>query len=757
MSDPGNYSEFFSEQNIIPDPGASGEVHEITAWTDITGKPTTLAGFGITDAQPLDSELTAIAALTTTAFGRGLLTETDASTTRTTLGATTVGGNLFTLTNPGAITFLRLNADNTVSTLTASAFRTAAGLEIGTNVLAYDADLSTLAGRLTWAGSDLTISTTNIALDGAMSAGTFTGSGTGLTSIPAEQLTGDIDDARLDDGLQQLAYEALAETYFATVTVDVTERQRINQCLKTLDDAGLLDDLVDAAFLRTGQTNAALQSLKLATPTITSAPVLRGDGLKFDGTDDIVRWTVADTKTGSVAVSYQGAATGQGGNANIFTLCAAAGLTTAANISLGYSSASGLYYTRQGGTVTTSSSIGGSGSALGMSSNDSWHHTFIGTNDNAASPTIKGYIDGVLLLTDSSGLTQVTSAITTFAIGARPLTSNTEDIFNVGKYMAWMIFSKVLSDAEADAVTLAMRWLDPSPVNVVFEGDSTTAHLASKPTDNWPFQYRALPGVAGSGRFYNMANNGFSAASIDSNYSTNIHPLRPRGPVKEAHLYLQGGINDIDGGATGAATYASLLSIMGKAKVDGFIVHIFDMIPGSGFTSGENTHRLTVNTSIAANTVADSIFFQSRLFPDPTDTTFYLDGLHLNLVGNTAIANALAYGGRIINREPKYVQLTDAATIATDASLVPNGGICQVTLTDNRTLGAPTNPTHGQRIMYRFKQDGTGNRTLSLNAVFVVGPHTVTLSTAANAVDYMEVAYNVVEAQWDVLSFTKGY
>lgn len=50
-----------------------------------------------------------------------------ASTGRTSLGATTVGGNLFMLTNPSAVTFVRLNADNTVSALSASDFRTAIG------------------------------------------------------------------------------------------------------------------------------------------------------------------------------------------------------------------------------------------------------------------------------------------------------------------------------------------------------------------------------------------------------------------------------------------------------------------------------------------------------------------------------------------------------------------------------------------------------------------------------------------------------
>ena len=55
-------------------------------WADIASKPTTLSGYGITDAQPLDSDLTAIAALTTTAFGRGLLDDADAAAGRTSLG-----------------------------------------------------------------------------------------------------------------------------------------------------------------------------------------------------------------------------------------------------------------------------------------------------------------------------------------------------------------------------------------------------------------------------------------------------------------------------------------------------------------------------------------------------------------------------------------------------------------------------------------------------------------------------------------------
>ena len=67
---------------------------------------------------------------------------------------TTVGGNFTTLSNPGAITFIRVNSDNTVSTLSASAFRTAIGAGSGGGTV------------------------TSVATTGPITGGTITGSGT---------------------------------------------------------------------------------------------------------------------------------------------------------------------------------------------------------------------------------------------------------------------------------------------------------------------------------------------------------------------------------------------------------------------------------------------------------------------------------------------------------------------------------------------------------------------------------------------------
>ncbi len=65
--------------------------------------------------------VTATGADTAYAFRANNLSDlANAATARTNLGATTVGGNLFTLTNPSAISFPKIAADNTVSTRTLS-------------------------------------------------------------------------------------------------------------------------------------------------------------------------------------------------------------------------------------------------------------------------------------------------------------------------------------------------------------------------------------------------------------------------------------------------------------------------------------------------------------------------------------------------------------------------------------------------------------------------------------------------------------
>lgn len=150
--------------------------------------------------QPLDSDLTAIAATTTTSFGRSLLTQADAAAVRSTLGLV-IGTNVQAYNaSLGAIAGLTGAADTcfhwtattTVATHSCPSFgrsilaassagtaRTTLGLAIGTDVQAYSANLAALGG-VTSAADTLPY---------------FTGSGTASTTPLTTAGRALIDDA----------------------------------------------------------------------------------------------------------------------------------------------------------------------------------------------------------------------------------------------------------------------------------------------------------------------------------------------------------------------------------------------------------------------------------------------------------------------------------------------------------------------------------------------------------------------------------
>jgi hypothetical protein len=126
------------------------------------------------------------------------------------------------------------------------------------------------------------------------------------------------------------------------------------------------------------------------------------------------------------------------------------------------------------------------------------------------------------------------------------------------------------------------------------------------------------------------------------------------------------------------------------------------------------------------------------------------------------IPGNLAFTGTLNFQKATYstiITLTDAATIATDASL---GNRFRVTLGGNRTLGAPINPVADQQSIWEFVQDGAGSRTITLDSgvggfAFGTDITGITLTTTASKRDFMTAVYNATLNRWLVIGFVRGY
>jgi hypothetical protein len=134
---------------------------------------------GTTGLTPATGTVGAITLAGTLALANGGTGATTAAAARTNLGATTIGANIFTATNPSAVTFLRANADNTVSFLDAATFRTAIGAGTGNGTVTSVAVSGGTTG-LTTSGGPITASGT-ITLAGTLVVGN---GGTGLATTP---------------------------------------------------------------------------------------------------------------------------------------------------------------------------------------------------------------------------------------------------------------------------------------------------------------------------------------------------------------------------------------------------------------------------------------------------------------------------------------------------------------------------------------------------------------------------------------------
>ncbi len=105
---------------------------------------------------------------------------------------------------------------------------------------------------------------------------------------------------------------------------------------------------------------------------------------------------------------------------------------------------------------------------------------------------------------------------------------------------------------------------------------------------------------------------------------------------------------------------------------------------------------------------------------------------------------------------PAVVNLTDAPTIAVDASL---GNDFRVTISANRTMGNPTNATGGEQIIFQITQ-GTGapfTMAWGNSYEFSTSLPQPSLSGGAGQTDLLGFIYDAATGKWLLAAFVDGF
>ena len=318
----------------------------------------------------------------------GGATDLVAATGRTSLGATTVGGNFFTLPNPSAITFVQINADNSITTMDAPTFRTAIGAGTGGgSVTSVDGTggtgISVTGGPITSSG---TLTITNTAPDQVVSLTAGTGVST-TGSYPNFTITNTAPDQIVS--LTQGGTTVITGTY----------------------------------------PNFTISSSDAFTGTVTSVAAAAGTGISVSGSPITTSGTITITNTApDQVVSLTGAGTTVvSGTYPNFTITSNDAFTGTVTSVGGTGTVSGLTLT---GTVTTSGNLTLGGTLAVTPSNfasQSANTVLAAPNGSAGTPTFRALVaaDVPTLNQNTTGTASNVTGTVAIANGGTGQTSQT--------------------------------------------------------------------------------------------------------------------------------------------------------------------------------------------------------------------------------------------------------------------------------------------------------------------------------------------
>lgn len=296
--------------------GGSGTVTSVNMTVptglSVSGNPVTTAGtLAVTYTAGYSIPTTASQTNWDTAYSERLqwdggATNLVAATGRTSLGATTVGANFFTLANPSAITFVQINADNSITTMDAPTFRTAIGAGTGSGTVTSVSGTGTvsgltLTGTVTTSGSltlggTLAVTPSDFA---SQSANTFLAAPNGSAGVPTFRAIVAADVPTLNQNTTGTAANVTGVVAFANGGTGQTSRQDAMDALAGAVTSG--------QYLRGNGTDVVMSAIQAAdVPTLnqnttgTAANVTGVVAFANGGTGQTTRQDAMDALAGAV-------------------------------------------------------------------------------------------------------------------------------------------------------------------------------------------------------------------------------------------------------------------------------------------------------------------------------------------------------------------------------------------------------------------------------------------------------------------------
>lgn len=381
-------------------------------------------------------------------------------------------------------------------------------------------------------------------------------------------------------------------------------------------------------------------SLSLAASRPLSVPFVgEFDELGSDGTT--LRWT-AMAGASSYVVEAFGAADLSGGVLGTATTTGTSLLLAALSLS------AGNYWIRVKAVQGALEKVwrdGGLPVAIGSGFTDlvGWATSSIWVycRDNPFVVTTPGVVTGI---TPPTGHVVVTGGAS-WTTGSYPVDGSAKDyVYDPGALSMLHLPGTFAPNGTGGGIGYWQPYVTPSK-QVIWDGDSLmNCYAAGGPIESLLW-YRAL---YDAGRKWadggNYAVNGQTAANALAGVSSQIVPLFNSSLVRNSVAFW-GGTNDLYGGATAAATIASIKSYCTILRTAGFYVIVITMLPrtesGGSFTMAAravvNAELLNpANVGVYWDAVADTTA-DARLEDETNTTYFQADQTHLYAAGDRIV------------------------------------------------------------------------------------------------------------------------